>query len=72
VTHTEQAGDSNLRVEDRGLTVNWASRTCSSFIPPMFRFSIAASEYGVKVWVMGPIGTEPVGVDRTREDQKQQ
>jgi hypothetical protein len=38
----------------------------------MFRFSIAASEYGVKVWVMGPIGTEPVGVERTREDQKQQ
>lgn len=72
VTHTEQSGDSNLRVEDRGLTVNWASRTCSSFIPPMFRFSIAASEYGVKVWVTGPIGTEPVGVDRTREDQKQQ
>jgi hypothetical protein len=71
VTQTEQSGDSNLRVENRGLTVNWASRTCSSFIPPMFRFSIAASEYGVKVWVMGPIGTEPFGADRTREDQKQ-
>jgi hypothetical protein len=72
VTHTEQSGQANLQVEDRGLTVNWASRTCSSFIPPMFRFSIAASEYGVKVWVVGPIGTEPVGVDRRREDQKQQ
>jgi len=67
VTHTERAGDSSARVENRGLTVNWVSHSCSSFIPPMFRFTMASSEYAVKIWVTGPIGTEPVGLDRRQE-----
>ena len=67
VTRTERSGDTNAKVEDHALTVNWASASCSSFIPPMFRFTMAASEYAVKVWVMGPIGTEPLGMDRRQE-----
>ena len=67
VTRAERSGDTNARVDDNALTVNWASASCSSFIPPMFRFTLAASEYAVKVWVMGPIGTEPVGMDRRQE-----
>jgi hypothetical protein len=70
VTRTQQFGDASARVDDHGLTVTWASHTCSSFIPPIFRFKMASSEYAVKVWVTGPIGTDPVGVDRTQRGQK--
>jgi hypothetical protein len=67
VTRSRRSGDSRARTDDRGLTVKWASSSCSSFIPPMFRFTMAASEYALKVWVTGPIGTEPVGIDRRQE-----
>jgi hypothetical protein len=70
VTRTEQFGNASAKVDDHGLTVTWASHSCSSFIPPMFGFKMASSEYAVKVWVTGPIGTEPVGVDRIQRTRK--
>jgi hypothetical protein len=70
VTHAAQSGDWNTIFNAHGFTVAWATNTCVSFIPPMFRFSISSSQYAVKVWVTGPIGTEPLGIDRTQKDQK--
>jgi hypothetical protein len=61
VTRTEQAGVWETSFDAHGFTVKWASDSCSSFIPPVFRFTLSASQYAVKVWVIGPIGTEPIG-----------
>jgi hypothetical protein len=37
----------------------------------MFRFSMNWSEYAVKVWVVGPIGTEPIGTALRTEVEQQ-
>jgi hypothetical protein len=60
VTHAAQSGDWKTSFNAYGFTVAWASTSCVSFIPPMFRFSMSSSQYAVKVWATGPIGTEPV------------
>jgi hypothetical protein len=60
VTHAAQSGDWSTSFSAHGFTVAWASNTCVSFIPPMFRFSMSSSQYAVKVWVTGPIGTQPL------------
>jgi hypothetical protein len=60
VTHATQSGDWNTSFSAHGFTVAWASNTCVSFIPPTFRFSMSSSQYAIKVWVTGPIGTEPL------------
>jgi hypothetical protein len=60
VTHAAQSGDWGTSFSAHGFTVAWASNTCVSFIPPMFRFSMSSSQYAVRVWVTGPIGTEPL------------
>lgn len=63
VTRSEQAGSWNASFDAYGFTIAWASTACSSFIPPTFRFSLSSSLYAVKVWVVGPVGTEPVRAD---------
>lgn len=60
VTQVGNSGEWNTRFNESSFTVGWASTNCSSFIPPAFRFSMAASEYALTVWVTGPIGTEPL------------
>lgn len=60
VTRTLQSGHWNTSFQAGGFTVAWASNSCSSFIPPIFHFGLSSSEYAVKVWVIGPAGTEPL------------
>jgi hypothetical protein len=60
VTHATKSGDWSTSFNTHGLTVAWARNTCVAFIPPMFRFSMSSSQYAVKVWVTGPIGTDPL------------
>jgi hypothetical protein len=31
---------------------------------------MSSSEYAVKVWVIGPVGTEPLGIDLSQHNQK--
>lgn len=59
VTRTVKFGEWNTQFDERGVTVSWAGHSCSSFIPPVFQFNLSASEYGLKVWLTGPIGTDP-------------
>ncbi len=70
VTRAEQAGTWDAHFGAHGFTVDWASSSCFSFIPPIFRFRMGSSEYAVKVWVIGPIGTEPMGVGSSQHNQK--
>lgn len=43
-----------------GFIVAWAGETCSSPIPPVFNFTLSSSQYATNVWVVGPIGTQPL------------
>lgn len=67
VTRVEDLDGWKTVFDAHGFKVMWSSNSCSSFVPPVFRFSMTSSEYVVKVWVIGPIGTEAVtGGDGTR------
>jgi hypothetical protein len=71
VTRATEPGDWSTSFDAHGFTLKWTSSTCFSFIPPMFRFSMDSSEYAVKVWVLGPIGTEPIGTaSKTEIEQR--
>jgi hypothetical protein len=43
-----------------GVKVKWAAESCSSYIPPQFKFELSTSLYALKIRVVGPIGTEPI------------
>jgi len=60
VTHTESAGQWDTTWTSQGFTVSWASDTCVSSIPPAFPFTMSSSQYATTVWVIGPVGTEPL------------
>lgn len=60
VTRASSFGDWRTAFDARGFRVWWSSRSCSSFIPPVFHFDVTLSEYAVRVWVIGPVGTDAV------------
>lgn len=67
VTRVKELAGWKTVFDAHGFRVDWSSNSCSSFVPPVFRFSMTSSEYAVKVWVVGPVGTEAIaGGDRSR------
>ena len=60
VTHTRSIGRWETIWRERGFTVNWQDDACTSHIPPFFTFDLSLSQYAARVWVMGPVGTQPV------------
>jgi hypothetical protein len=44
----------------RGFVIAWADETCASPIPPVFNFTLSSSQYAANVWVIGPVGTQPL------------
>jgi hypothetical protein len=44
----------------RGFVVAWADETCASPIPPVFNFTFSSSQYAMNIWVVGPVGTQPL------------
>jgi hypothetical protein len=60
ITYAESFGHWGLTWEQRGFTVSWGGDACKSH-PLTFRnFSLSFSEYETRVWVIGPVGTQPV------------
>jgi hypothetical protein len=43
-----------------GFVIAWASETCNTHIPPLFNFTLNSSQYAVRVWLVGPVGTQPL------------
>jgi hypothetical protein len=70
VTHVGHSGAWDATFDAHGFTVAWASDSCFSFIPPVVRFRMSSSEYALKVWVVGPLGTEPVRADFSQYNRK--
>jgi hypothetical protein len=59
VMHTQEEGNWTTNFDAHGFSVHWASFSCFSFIPPMFRFNMTSSEYAIRIWLIGPVGTQP-------------
>jgi hypothetical protein len=46
---------------DDGVKISWAAEMCRSYIPPQFSFELSTSLYALRIRVVGPTGTEPIG-----------
>ena len=33
-------------------------------VPPSFAFNMSLSQYAIRVWVVGPVGTQPLALAR--------
>jgi hypothetical protein len=60
VTTVQSLGRWDVAWGPRSFTVGWEDDFCISRLPPSFTFSLSFSQYAAKVWVIGPIGTQPV------------
>lgn len=56
-SNKESAGRWDIQHDAHILTIRWVRDSCASYIPPFYGFNMSLSEYALKVWVIGPIGT---------------
>jgi hypothetical protein len=57
----ESQGNWTTNWSAHGFVIAWASETCANRIPPLFNFILNSSQYAVRVWLIGPAGTQPMG-----------
>jgi len=60
VTYAQSIGRWSTTWSQKSFTVGWQDDLCESYIPPSFSFNLSFSQYAAKVWVLGPVGTQPV------------
>jgi len=47
-----------------GVTIAFEVSLCTSSVPPSAAFNINRSQYAIRVWVVGPVGTQPLALVR--------
>jgi hypothetical protein len=47
-----------------GVRVAFEDGVCTSSVPPSFAFNMSLSQYAIRVWVVGPVGTQPLALVR--------
>jgi len=47
-----------------GVSIALQETVCSSTVLPSFAFSMSVSQYAIRVWVVGPVGTQPLALVR--------
>jgi hypothetical protein len=47
-----------------GVSVAFQETVCPSAAPPSFAFNMSLSQYAIRVWVVGPVGTQPLALVR--------
>jgi len=47
-----------------GVTIAFEDSFCTSSVPPSAAFNINMSQYAIRVWVVGPVGTQPLALVR--------
>jgi len=47
-----------------GVGVAFEDSVCASSVPPSFAFHMSLSQYAIRVWVVGPVGTQPLALLR--------
>jgi hypothetical protein len=50
----------------RGVTVTFKDSVCAASVPPSFAFNMSLSQYAIRVWVVGPVGTQPLRAQNER------
>jgi hypothetical protein len=64
VTSAQSFGRWEAEWTPRGVTVAFKDNVCASSVPPSFAFNISLSQYAIRVWVVGPVGTQPLALVR--------
>jgi hypothetical protein len=59
-TNPHSIGRWDTEWNDHKLTINLQDDTCTSRVSPSFVFNLSVSQYALKVWVVGPLGTKPL------------
>jgi hypothetical protein len=60
VIEARRIGNWTTLWDQRGFRVNWQEDVCKSYVPPSLTFNLSISQYTARVWVVGPVGTEPI------------
>jgi hypothetical protein len=47
-----------------GVRVAFQDSVCTSFVASSFAFNMSLSQYAIRVWVVGPVGTQPLALVR--------
>ena len=64
VTSAQSFGRWEAALSPRGVTVAFKDSVCTSSIPLSFAFNVSMSQYAIRVWVVGPVGTQPLALVR--------
>jgi hypothetical protein len=56
----QSSGHWDTQWNGRKLTVQLQDDVCTSRVSPSFTFNLSVSQYALKVWVVGPVGTKPL------------
>lgn len=56
----QSSGHWDTHWNGRKLTVEFQDDACTSRVSPSFTFNLSVSQYALKVWVVGPVGTKPL------------
>jgi hypothetical protein len=60
VTSAQSFGRWETEWTPLGLRVAFGDSVCSASVPPSFAFNMSLSQYAIRVWVVGPVGTQPI------------
>ena len=60
IAYAKSFGRWDVAWEQRSFTISWKGGACNSYALPFPSFHLSVSQYAAKVWVIGPLGTEPV------------
>ncbi len=63
-TSTQSFGGWKAEWTPLGVRVAFQESVCASSVPPRFGFNMSQSQYAIRVWVIGPIGTPPLALVR--------
>jgi hypothetical protein len=63
-TSAQSFGDWEAEWTPLGVRVAFQESVCASSRPPRYGFNMSLSQYAIRVWVVGPVGTQPLALVR--------
>jgi hypothetical protein len=64
VTSAQSFGRWEAEWTPLGVKVAFKDSVCTSSVPPSVAFNLSLSQYAIRVWVVGPVGTQPLALVR--------
>jgi hypothetical protein len=62
VTPVQSSGGWEAAWTALGMSIAFQETVCTSTAPASFAFSMSMSQYAIRVWVVGPVGTQPLAL----------